>query len=66
MDFKELKTKSEAEVKQLLIELRGKAHELSVKMKLNQVKNNQEIKTVKKDIARIMTFLYSKPISTNK
>ena len=60
MEFTELKTKSELEVKQLLAELRGKAHELSVKMKLNQVKNNQEIKTVKKDIARIMTYLSAK------
>ncbi len=57
MKFTELKTKSEAEIKQLLIELRQKVHDLSVKLKLNQVKNNQELKATKKDIARIMTFL---------
>jgi len=57
MKFTELKTKSEAEIKQLLIELRQKVHDLSVKLKLNQVKNNQELKASKKDIARIMTFL---------
>ena len=60
MKFKELKTKSETEVKQLLLELKEKAHDLSVKLKLNQLKNNQELKATKKDIARIMTFLSSR------
>jgi ribosomal protein L29 len=59
MKFTELKTKSEAEAKLLLVELKAKAHDLSVKMRLNQVKNNNELRTVKKDIARIMTFLKS-------
>jgi large subunit ribosomal protein L29 len=57
MKFKELTTKSEAEIKGLLTELRTKAHDLSVKLKLNQLKNNQELKAVKKDIARILTHL---------
>jgi len=60
MTFKELTTKSEAEVKHLLVELREKAHDLSVKSRLRQLKNNQELKSVKKDIARVMTFLGSK------
>ena len=57
MKFTELKLKSEAEIKQLLLELREKGHDLSVKIKLNQLKNTNELKAVKKDIARIMTFL---------
>ena len=57
MKFAELKTKSEAEIKQLLLELHEKAHDLSVKIKLNQLKNTNELKAAKKDIARIMTFL---------
>ncbi len=57
MKFTELKSKSEQEIKHLLLELRQKAHDLSVKLKLNQLKNNQELKAVKKDIARVMTFL---------
>ena len=57
MKFKELITKSEAEIKQLLIELRTRAHDLSVKMKLGQVKNVKELGKIKKDIARIMTYL---------
>jgi large subunit ribosomal protein L29 len=60
MKFKELTTKSEAEVKQLLLELRGQAHELATKQRLNQLKNTHELKQVKKDIARIMTLLGNK------
>ena len=59
MKFTELKTKSEAEIKQLLLELREKAHDLSVKIKLNQLKNTNELKAVKKDVARIMTYLHN-------
>ena len=60
MKFKELTTKSEAEVKSLLAELKAKAHDLGVKMRLNQVKNVKELGKIKQDIARIMTFLRSK------
>ena len=57
MKFTELKIKSEAEITNLLTELKSKAHDLSVKLRLNQLKNNQELKAVRKDIARIMTFI---------
>jgi len=60
MKFKELTTKTEAEVKQLLTELRLKSHDLSVKLRLNQLKNTKELGAVKKDIAKIMTFLHKK------
>lgn len=60
MKFKELTTKSEGEIKHLLEELQNEAHDLSVKMKLNQVKNTGKLKTVKKDIARILTFIKQK------
>jgi ribosomal protein L29 len=60
MKFTELKTKSEAEIKQLVLELREKAHDLSVKIKLGQHKNTNELKATKKDIARLMTFLGSR------
>jgi len=60
MKFKELTTKTEAEVRQLLMELREKSHDLSVKLKLNQLKNTKELGVVKKDIAKIMTLLRSK------
>ena len=60
MKFTELKLKTEAEIKQMLLELREKAHDVSVKIKLNQQKNTNELKSVKKDIARIMTLLSNK------
>lgn len=58
MKYKELTTKTEAEVKQLLGELREKSHDLSVKLRLNQLKNTKEPGVVKKDIAKIMTYLH--------
>ena len=60
MKFKEITTKTEAELKQMLVEFKTKAHDLSVKMKLGQVKNVKELGKVKKDIARILTFLSQK------
>lgn len=66
MKFKELTTKSEAEIKHLLVELRTKAHDLSVKLRLNQLKNSNELKATKKDIARIMTYLYQKAVNSKQ
>ena len=57
MKYKELTTKTEAEVKKMLVELKTEAHDLSVKLKLNQQKNVSKLGQVKKDIARVMTFL---------
>jgi ribosomal protein L29 len=62
MKYKEITIKPEAEVKQLLTELRLKAHDLSVKIKLNQLKNSKELGAVKKDIARIMFLLHKKAV----
>ncbi|MFA5991233.1 MAG: 50S ribosomal protein L29 [Candidatus Doudnabacteria bacterium] len=59
MKFKELTTKSENEVTSLLLELKTKAHDLAVKIRLNQLKNTHELKVVKKDIARIMTYVHN-------
>lgn len=59
MRFKELTTKTEAEVRQLLAESRVKVHDLSVKLKLNQLKNTKELGVVKKDIAKIMFYLHN-------
>ncbi len=60
MKFKELTTKPESELKTMLKDLRAEAQELSVKARLNQLKNNHKISALKKDIARIMTFLSNK------
>ncbi len=60
MKFKELTTKSEAELRQLLKDLKAEVHDLSVKLRLNQLKNPKSINSKKKDIARIMTYLHNK------
>ncbi len=60
MKFKELQTKSEAELKKLLSDLKDEVHDLSVKKKLNQLKNTHKINLVKKDIARLLTYLSNK------
>jgi len=60
MKFKELTTKTENEINSLLLDLRTKAHDLAVKIRLNQLKNNHELKVVKKDIARILTYMNRK------
>lgn len=46
------------EVKKMLEELNEKAHNLSVKHRLNQLKNTHQLKQMKKDVARLMTFLH--------
>ncbi len=60
MKYKELKLKTDGEVKKMLEELRIEAHDLFVKLRLNQLKNTHKQKAVKKDIARIMTYLSNK------
>lgn len=59
MKFKELKNHTEAELKKMLLDLRAQAHEIGVKIRLNQEKQTHKLRQVKKDIARIMTFLAS-------
>ena len=58
MKYKELKNMSAGEARKMLEELNEKAHNLAVKNRLNQLKNTHQLKQVKKDVARIMTFLH--------
>jgi ribosomal protein L29 len=57
MKYKELATKSEAELRKELASLQEKAQELRRNMKLGQVKNMHELANVRKTIARILTYL---------
>lgn len=59
MKYKELKTYSEDQLKKMFLDLRAEAHEISVKIRLNQQKQTHKLKQVKKDIARILTYLRS-------
>ena len=57
MKFKEISVKSAAELQKELIAKREEANGLMVKSRLAQVKNTHHIRTVRKDIARILTAL---------
>jgi large subunit ribosomal protein L29 len=59
MKFKDISTQSETEVRKLLEEMREQAHDLTLKMRLNQIKDTHKLKAVKRDIARILTHLQS-------
>ncbi len=57
MDFKEIKTKSEEELRKELENAREKERELRFKDSNKQLKNVREIRQQKKFIARILTIL---------
>lgn len=57
MKYKELSTKSETQLRKELGELRQKALQLRMKTKLRQTKNVHELAGLRKDIARILTYL---------
>jgi len=60
MKNKELKVKNEKQLIDLLAELRNKFMEMRFKVAQRQLKKVHEIKTVKRDIARILTILEQK------
>jgi ribosomal protein L29 len=57
MQYKELSQKSVEQLRKDVVELQNKAQELRRKVKLGQVKNVHELSAVRKDIARILTYL---------
>lgn len=60
MQMAELRKKSEADLLKLLPELREKTRSLKFRIGSKEVKNYNELKFVKKDIARILTILKEK------
>jgi ribosomal protein L29 len=59
MKFKELQNKTQAELQKDLAEFQKEAEELTLKIRMGEVKNHQSLKKVRKDIARILTRLTS-------
>ncbi|MFH1509322.1 MAG: 50S ribosomal protein L29 [bacterium] len=57
MKFKELKGKSTEELKKLLLSKKNKIRELKFKSASGQLKNFNEIKVEKRDVARISMLL---------
>jgi len=62
MKAKEIREKSENELKKDLVELRNKSAKLRFDISAKQVKNHREIRKIKKDIAKILTILKTKKI----
>lgn len=56
MKIKEIEKKSETELSRLLEEKREKLRQLRFTLATGKVKNFREIRSVKKDIARILTI----------
>ena len=60
MKIKEVEKKSEKELSQLLGEKRERLRQLRFTLATGKVKNFREIRSVRKDIARILTVMSSK------
>ena len=59
MEISDLKNKNEKDLQELLAQKRNLLRELRFKVSEKQLKGVREIREVKKDIARILTFLRS-------
>ena len=57
MKFQELKNKPEKELQKVLSDTRDKLRELRFKAASDQLKNNREIRGIRKTIARILFLL---------
>lgn len=57
MDFKELKTKDQADLLKLLVATREKLRDLRFKDSNKQLKNVREIRNTRELIARILTLV---------
>jgi len=67
MDFKEIKTKTEAELHRLLADYRDKLREVRFKDASRQLKDVREIREIKKTIAKVLTTINkAKENSKNK
>lgn len=64
MKIKELRQKSNDELKKLLADARGKLSELNFKVASNQLKQVREVRKTKKMIARILTLLNYESINS--
>ncbi|KKR02918.1 MAG: 50S ribosomal protein L29 [Parcubacteria group bacterium GW2011_GWF2_39_13b] len=60
MKIKELREKTENELKAALKENREKLRQMKFSLAANQLKNSREISKVKKNIAQILTLLQEK------
>lgn len=60
MTIRELRAKNEAELTRTLASMREQVRDLRFKIYSKEVKNNHQLKALRKDIARILTILNEK------
>jgi len=60
----DIRKKSEADLKKMLGELQGSMRDLRFKIAGKELKNHQQLKAARKDIARIITVLKEKGAGT--
>ncbi|MBI4363736.1 MAG: 50S ribosomal protein L29 [Candidatus Doudnabacteria bacterium] len=60
MTIKELRNKGTGELNRMLASMREQARDLRFKIYSKEVKNNHQLKALRKDIARILTLLNEK------
>ena len=60
MKVQEMRKKSESDLVKLADDLRGQMRDFRFKIANKELKNHQQLKQVKKDIARILTLLKEK------
>jgi len=60
--IKEIREKSENELRKDLVELKNKSIKLRFDVSAKQAKNHREVRKTKKDIARIYTVLKSQGV----
>lgn len=66
MKIAELKQKQEGDLKKMLVENRSKLFDLRINLNEGQIKNTSEIGKLKKEIARILTILKAKSVSSRE
>lgn len=64
MKFKELQSKSEAELGKLLQEQRNQLNELRFRVSSGQLKDVRDIREIRKTVAKILTLLAKKKITS--
>jgi len=60
MKISEIREKNNEELKKILVEKQGLTRKLRFDLATKQVKNTKELRTVKRDVAKILTKLAEK------
>jgi large subunit ribosomal protein L29 len=66
MEVKEIQEKTDAELNKLLAQYREKQRDLHFRIARKELKNHQEYKMVRRDIARVKTLLRQRIIAAQE